>query len=180
VRLGLAVAEKPDSQDICFVPSGNYAELVAKLRPEATGPGDILSRDGRVLGRHQGVFRYTVGQAKRLGDARVDQGVPQVVVELDPASRRVIVGPHDAGATRIGLRETNWLAAPAGGAAFRCQVKLRARDVLRPASVLPLPDGRAQVTLDEPALPAPGQGCAMYDGDRVLGGGFIEGGKGKR
>jgi tRNA-specific 2-thiouridylase len=173
-RLGLAVAEKPDSQDICFVPYGNYADLVAKLRPEAAGPGDIVSRDGRVLGRHQGVFRYTVGQAKRLGDARLDRAVPQVVVELDPSARRIVVGPRDAGVATIALRETNWLAVPDADAAFRCEVKLRARDTPRPASVLPLPGGRAQVTLDEPALPAPGQGCVMYDGDRVLGGGFIE------
>jgi tRNA-specific 2-thiouridylase len=177
VRLGLAVADKPDSQDICFVPNGSYTDLVAKLRPEAAGAGDVVAEDGRVLGRHQGVFRYTVGQAKRLGDARIDGGAPQVVVALDPAARRVVVGPRDAGATRIRLRETNWLASPAPPG-FRCTVKLRARDEQRPATVCADADG-ATVVLDEPALPAPGQACVMYDGDRMLGGGFIEGRFGK-
>jgi tRNA-specific 2-thiouridylase len=172
-RLGLAVADKPDSQDICFVPNGSYADLVARLRPEAAGAGDIVAADGRVLGRHQGVFRYTVGQAKRLGDARLDAGTPQVVVALDPATRRVVVGPRDAGVTRIRLRETNWLIAPADGD-FRCTVKLRARDDQRPATVCVSADGTT-VSLDQPALPAPGQACVMYDGDRMLGGGFIAG-----
>jgi tRNA-specific 2-thiouridylase len=172
-RLGLAVADKPDSQDICFVPSGSYADLVAKLRPEAGGPGDIVSQDGRVLGRHQGVFRYTVGQARRLGDARTDQGEPQVVVALDPHARRVVVGPRDAGATRIVLRDTNWLAEPAGAGGMRCTVKLRARDMQRPATVRTTVCGKTEVTLDEPALPAPGQGCVMYSRTRLLGGGFI-------
>ncbi len=174
-RLGLAVADKPDSQDICFVPSGSYADLVAKLRPDAAGPGDIVTRDGRVLGRHQGVFRYTVGQAKRLGDARADRGEAQVVVALDTQGRRVIVGPRDAGTTRLVLRETNWLAGQATRD-IRCTVKLRARDTQRAATVRSNADGNAEVTLDEPALPAPGQGCVMYDGSRVLGGGFIAGG----
>jgi tRNA-specific 2-thiouridylase len=176
-RLGLSVADKPDSQDICFVPNGSYADLVAKLRPEAAGAGDIVTGDGRVLGRHQGVFRYTVGQAKRLGDARTDGGAPQVVVALDPATRRVVVGPRDAGVTRIRLRETNWLTTPAAGD-FRCTVKLRARDEQRPATVCMGADGTT-VVLDEPALPAPGQACVMYDGERMLGGGFIEGRFGK-
>ena len=168
-RFGLAVQDKPDSQDLCFVPSGSYADLVAKLRPEAAEDGEIVTRDGRVVGRHHGLVRYTVGQAKRLGDARVDGGVPQVVVALEPGTRRVVVGSRDGGTTRFRLRETNWLTPPSS---LRCEVKLRARDVLRPATVRLVEVG-VEVELDEAALPAPGQGCVMYAGERVLGGGFI-------
>ncbi len=170
-RLGLAVAEKPDSQDICFVPNGSYADLVGKLRPAAVAPGEIVTRDGRVLGRHQGVARFTVGQAKRLGEAASDGGAPLVVVALEPGTRRVVVGPRDTGTTTLSLREMNWLVAPPPEG-LRCGVKLRARDTVRAATVHRTAAG-ADVVLDEPALPAPGQGCVMYRGDRVLGGGFI-------
>ena len=168
-RLGLAVADKPDSQDICFVPSGSYADLVARLRPDSAEPGDIVAQDGRVLGRHQGVAHYTIGQARRLGDVNSRAPVAQVVVGLEPATRRVVVGPRTQGTNRITLREMNWLIdPPADGVA--CQVKLRARDGLRDALVSQ--DGL--VTLTEAALPAPGQACVLYAGDRVLGGGFIK------
>jgi len=170
-RLGLAVAEKPDSQDICFVPSGSYAELVGRLRPAAIAPGDIVDQAGAVVGQHEGIGRFTVGQSKRLGAAGGEAGERRVVIALEPATRRVVVGPRSTGTDRIRLREMNWLVqAPAQG--LRCAVKLRARDVLRPATVFATDDG-AEVRLDEPALPAPGQGCAMYGGERVLGGGFI-------
>ena len=166
-RLGLPVAEKPDSQDICFVRTGSYAELVGKLRPDAIAPGDIVSQDGRVLDRHEGVGRYTVGQAKRLGAASTDAGTPQVVVALERGTRRVVVGPRTTGTQRLSLREMNWLVPPPPGG-LRCTVKLRARDTLRPATVT-----GNDVLLDDPALPAPGQACVMYERDRVLGGGFI-------
>ena len=166
------MADKPDSQDICFVPDGNYAGLVAKLEPSTAEAGDIVAADGRVLGRHQGMGRYTVGQAKRLGDAATDRGEPQLVVALEPATRRIVVGPRGSGTTSLRLREMNWLVdAPQDG--LRCTVKLRSRDSQRPALVTPSPDGGASVTLDEAALPAPGQGCVLYQGARVLGGGFI-------
>ena len=168
-RLGLAVAEKPDSQDICFVPNGSYADLVARLRPDAAEPGDIVAQDGRVLGRHQGVGRYTVGQARRLGAAGAEG---QVVLRLEPDSRRVVVGPRASGTTRLSLREMNWLVDP-DEAGVSCHVKLRARDVPRAARVIPGQDGAATVELAEQALPAPGQGCVLYSGERVLGGGFI-------
>ena len=169
-RLGLAVAEKADSQDICFVPGGGYADLVARLRPDAAEPGDIVAEDGRVLGRHQGVARYTIGQAKRLGAINAG-GTAQVVVRLEPGSRRVVVGPRTTGTTRVRLRDMNWLIEPPE-AGIACHVKLRARDTLRLARVTP--DGLgAEVLLDEQALPAPGQGCVLYAQDRVLGGGFI-------
>jgi tRNA-specific 2-thiouridylase len=170
-RLGLPVAAKADSQDICFVASGHYADTVVRLRPEAGEPGDIVGRDGRLLGRHDGIARYTVGQGKRLGAAAVDRGDRQVVVALEPGGRRVVVGPRDAGMHTVRLREVNWLVAqPAGPVA--CQVKLRARETPQAATVSGTAWG-AEVHLAAPALPAPGQACVFYDGDRVLGGGFI-------
>jgi tRNA-specific 2-thiouridylase len=170
-RLGLPVAAKPDSQDICFVASGHYGDTVVRLRPDAGEPGDIISQDGRTLGRHDGIARYTVGQGKRLGAATVDRGSRQVVVALDPGKRRVIVGPHDAGTRDISLREVNWLAPPRVGPQA-CHVKLRARELPQPAAVEATSWG-ALVRLGATALPAPGQACVFYDGARVLGGGFI-------
>jgi tRNA-specific 2-thiouridylase len=169
-RLGLAVARKPDSQDICFVPSGSYADVVAKLRPDSVASGDIVTESGEVIGRHAGIARYTVGQAKRLGPAaQARDGSRRVVVALDPARRRVVVGAPAQGSRLVQLREMNWLVAPAPQ---DCLVKLRAREAPRPACVVPTEDG-ADVLLAEPALAAPGQGCVLYAGDRVLGGGFI-------
>ncbi len=171
-RLGLAVAAKPDSQDICFVPQGSYAELVARLRPEAGETGEITTRDGRVLGRHSGVARYTVGQQKALGAASFDAGQRQAVLAVDAGRRRIVVGPRSAGTDGIRLREVNWLIDPPS-VPRRCTVKLRAREAPQPASVVAAEAGAA-VRLDTPALAAPGQACVFYDGDRVLGGGFIE------
>ena len=160
-RLGLEVAAKPDSQDICFVPSGRYDAVVGQLRPDALLPGEIVTTDGSVVGRHDGVGRFTVGQAKRVG-------VPgQVVVALDAATRRIVVGPRTTGRRDVVLRDVNWLIEPPPS--LRCTVKLRARDSMHAAEVRP--DG--QVLLDEPALAAPGQACVFYEGERVLGGGFI-------
>jgi tRNA-specific 2-thiouridylase len=170
-RLGLAVAEKPDSQDICFVPSGSYAEVVARLRPDALEAGEIVAQDGKVVGRHDGVARFTVGQSKRLGAAAMAGGERQMVVATEPGTRRVVVGPRTVSTDQVRLREVNWLVSPFAGP-VRCTVKLRARDMLRPAVVEACAEG-ATVRLDEPALPAPGQACVFYDGDRVLGGGFI-------
>jgi tRNA-specific 2-thiouridylase len=168
-RLGLAVAAKPDSQDICFVPSGSYGDVVAKLRPDAATPGDIVALDGSVVGRHEGITRYTVGQAKRLGAAASEAGERRVVVALDAARRRVVVGPPGMGSRTVRLREVNWLTTPGR---LRCEVKLRARETPHAAEIMPTEDG-AEVMLDSPALAAPGQACVFYAGDRVLGGGFI-------
>ena len=170
-RLGLEVAGKPDSQDICFVPNGSYADLVAKLRPEAGEPGDIVAGDGTVLGRHAGVARYTVGQARRLGPAAMRDGEAQVVTRLDAATRRIVVGPRGSGTRLVRLRQMNWLVEPPESGLV-CTVKLRARDAQRTATVRQDGEG-AWVELEEAALPAPGQGCVMYAGERVLGGGFI-------
>ena len=170
--MGLAVADKPDSQDICFVPSGRYESVVGAVRPDALAPGEIVNEDGVVLERHAGVAGYTVGQAKRLGAAGQVGGQRQVVLALDATTRRVVVGPRSVGTRLVMLQEVNWLIDPAER---RCAVKLRARDEMRAAVIRPVPGG-AEVLLDAPALPAPGQACVFYDGDRVLGGGFIIGG----
>ena len=168
-RLGLDVAAKPDSQDLCFVPSGGYAEMVGRLRPDALAPGEIVDQSGQVLGRHDGVARYTVGQSKRLGAAAGTGDARRMVVRLDAAERRVVVGPRGGGDNRVRLREVNWLCAPQKR---RIDVKLRARDTLHGAVLVPTDDG-AEVILDTPSAAATGQACVFYDGSRVLGGGFV-------
>lgn len=173
-RLGLPVAEKPDSQDICFVPAGRYTEVVARLRPEAAEPGEVVGVDGAVLGRHGGVARYTVGQARGLGEASWRAGERMHVVAIDAARRRVVVGPRAAlGRGEAMAREVTWLIDPPAGA-LRCAVKLRGREAPQPATVVW--DGvRARIALDAPATVAPGQAAVFYDGERVLGGGIIAG-----
>jgi len=168
-ELGLPVADKPDSQDICFVPDGNYASVVARLRPEAHAPGDIVDLDGNVLGRHEGVIHFTVGQRKGLGLSGND--APLFVVALDAANARVVVGPREALRTRtIRLRDVNWLARFEG----ECTVKVRSMRPPVPARVTPGPDNTASVELLSPEESvAPGQACVFYDGARVLGGGSI-------
>ncbi|MGH7118532.1 MAG: tRNA 2-thiouridine(34) synthase MnmA [Acetobacteraceae bacterium] len=168
-RLGLPVAAKPDSQDLCFAPDGKHAEVAGRLKPEALAEGEIVARDGRVLERHQGLARYTVGQARRLGRAAFDGGERQVVVALDAGKRRVVVGSRGSGTRVVALGEINWLI-PAPEAPLRAAVKLRARETPQPATIFP---DRGELLLDFPALPAPGQAAVFYAGSRVLGGGFI-------
>jgi tRNA-specific 2-thiouridylase len=172
-ELGLGVAAKPDSQDICFVPEGRYVSVVEKLRPDASAPGDIVDLDGNVLGRHDGVIHFTIGQRKGLGLSGNDE--PFFVVKLDARNARVVVAPRETLRTRtIILRDVNWLAPSGGGA--ECAVKVRS---LRPpvmARVTPLEDRAARVellSLEEGV--APGQACVFYapGGSRVLGGGWI-------
>ncbi len=172
-RFGLAVAGKPDSQDICFVPSGDYAATIGKLRPGLIAPGDIVHVDGRVLGRHKGITHFTVGQRHGLG---IGGGAPLHVVGLDAAGGRVIVGPRDALAvTRFGIRELNWLGPDPGAGAVRVTAKVRSSRPAMPSSLTMLADGRAEVVLDTPEFGvAPGQACVAFDGTRVLGGGWIE------
>ncbi len=174
-RLGLAVADKPDSQDLCFVPDhGSYSDLVETLRPEVAGSGEIVDRDGRVRGRHQGIARYTVGQGRRLGDAALIEGERQQVIAVEPGTRRVVVAPRaSAGRRTLRLREMNWLIVPpVEQTPLRCAVQLRAREEPRLAVIRATHDG-AEVLLDDSAYAAPGQACVLYDGARVLGGGFI-------
>ena len=173
-RFGLPVAEKPDSQDICFVPEGRYDSLVGKLRPDAVAPGEVVHADGRVLGAHEGIARFTVGQGRGLGPASWDGQEKLYVAGVDPSRRRVVVAPRGSLETTLAeAGEVNWLIAPPA-APIRCQVKLRAREVPRAATVAwDAAAGVARVTLEEPGIVAPGQACVMYDGDRVLGGGFL-------
>lgn len=164
-ELGLAVALKPDSQDICFVPDGDYAKIVRKLRPDADEGGDIVHVDGRVLGRHKGMIHFTVGQRKGLEIG--GQPDPLYVIRLDAAGKRVIVGPKAAlavsGAT---LTDINWL-----GRDFAGPLTAKVRSMARPVPAR-LVDG--QLLFDAPEYGvAPGQAAVLYDGDHVLGGGWI-------
>ena len=173
-RFGLAVADKPDSQDICFVPQGGYADLIARLRPEACEPGDIVDRDGTVLGRHDGIVNYTVGQRRRIGIAGSE---PLFVLRIEADARRVVVGPRSGlFGQRLTLSGVNWLGDDELGTHdWPVEVKLRARAEPAPATVRGLEGGRAEVTLDSPQEAiAPGQACVFYRGPRVLGGGWIE------
>ncbi|MEX4009052.1 tRNA 2-thiouridine(34) synthase MnmA [Neoaquamicrobium sediminum] len=178
--MGLVVANKQDSQDICFVPQGKYSDIIAKLKPTAATPGDIVHIDGRVLGSHEGILRYTIGQRRGIG---VASGEPLYVVHLDADRARVIVGPREALEThKIYLRDLNWLgdealsSLPTGG--LELFAKVRSTRPPRPA-VLHHRDGASWVELvDGESGIAPGQACVLYsdDGDdaRVFGGGFIE------
>ena len=177
-RFDLVVADKPDSQDICFVPNGNYASVVQKLRPEAVEPGDIVDMAGNVVGRHEGIVRYTVGQRRglALGGRDGTDNDPLYVVRLEPATRRVVVGPRSAlGRDEIALYDLNWLAGAVDGP-LPVQVRVRSSQSLRPAEIELTEEG-AIVRFAEPEVGvSPGQACVVYDaatGSRVLGGGFI-------
>jgi tRNA-specific 2-thiouridylase len=178
-RFDLAVADKPDSQDICFVPNGDYASVVQKLRPEAVEPGEIVDMTGRVVGRHEGIVRFTVGQRRglALGGREGTDNDPLYVVRLEPATRRVVVGPRSAlGRDEIALYDVNWIG-PANSGPLDVQVRVRSSQTLRPATV-ELTEAGAVVRFAEPEIGvSPGQACVVYDaatGSRVLGGGFIK------
>src|ERR1700752_2559034 len=180
-RFGLAVADKQDSQDICFVPSGRYADVIERLRPGAAGPGEIVDREGRVLGRHDGIIHFTVGQRRGLG---VAAGVPLYVVRLDAASRRVVVGPREALRTsRMQLRDVNWIGEDTIDHALCAgwhEVFVKVRST-RPPHPAWLSRGARGIEVDLVAGEdgvSPGQACVFYDAAegqaRVLGGGFIQ------
>ena len=176
-KLGLPVADKPDSQDICFVPNGDYASVIERLRPDCSLPGEIVDMEGNVLGQHQGVLHYTVGQRRGLG---VSMGEPLYVVRIDADTRQVIVGPRHALARRtILLDEVNWLGGEALSEPLGVKVKIRSTGSPVNANLTLLEGHRAEVALDEPEEGvSPGQACVFYgpeDGAaaRVLGGGWI-------
>jgi len=170
-QLGLRVAEKKDSQEICFVTSGKHDEFV-RARAQEDRSGVIVTTEGCVVGQHHGIERFTIGQRKGLG---VAMGERYFVVRIEPTTRRVVIGRHDElGRTELTAQRTNWLVdLPAGS--FRCQAKIRYNAEPRPATATVLPDQRLHVRFDEPRFGvAPGQAVVCYDGDRVLGGGWIE------
>ena len=176
-KYGLAVADKPDSQDICFVPNGNYASVIEKLRPGAAEPGQIVDVDGNVLGEHRGVIHYTIGQRRGLGIGGLAD--PLYVVKLDVDNRQVVVGPKELLATRrVPIREINWL----GDGAFtdvanrEISVKVRSTRPPAPAILRAISDTEAEVELLTPEEGvSPGQACVFYDPEstRILGGGWI-------
>lgn len=164
--VGLSVALKPDSQDICFVPDGDYAGLVRKLRPEAESPGEIVHVDGRALGTHRGLVNFTIGQRKGLDIG--GQPEPLYVVRLDPDAKRVVVGPRAALAvSEARLTDINWI----GGGVRDRAVSAKVRSMAKPA---PARIDGDRLCFDSPEYGvAPGQAAVLYDGDRVLGGGWI-------
>ena len=181
-RFGLSVADKQDSQDICFVPTGHYADIIERLRPGVAGPGEIVDLDGRVLGHHDGIIHFTVGQRRGLG---ISTGSPLYVVRLDAGLRRVVVGPRDALRTsRIKLRDINWLGDGTIDQALAQRpevfVKVRSTRPPRPAWLRGGAGGGIEVELiaGEDGV-SPGQACVFYDAAegqaRVLGGGVIAG-----
>jgi tRNA-specific 2-thiouridylase len=180
-QFGLPVADKHDSQDICFVPSGRYTEVIERLKPGAAEPGDIVDLDGRLLGRHSGIIHFTVGQRRGLG---VAAGIPLYVVRLDASSRRVVVGPREALRTsRMQLRDVNWLGEDTIDHSLCAgwhEVFVKVRST-RPPQPAWLSRGGEGVEVDLVAGEdgvSPGQACVFYDAAegqaRVLGGGFIQ------
>ncbi len=198
-RHGLPTAEKAESQEICFIPDGNYARFIERYLAEAGGtvagepqspvapalvqlglrrnlpqPGEIVTTDGRVLGRHNGIHRYTIGQRRGLGVTAGD-GRPLYVVGLDAARGRVIVGPEEAlPGKALTATHVNWIAMPGLTAPRRCAARIRYRHAEAPATLHPLPDGKVRVVFDTPQKAiTPGQAVVFYDGELVLGGGWI-------
>lgn len=180
-RFGLGISEKPDSQDICFVPDGKYASVVERLRPEAGEPGEIVHLDGSVLGTHKGIMHYTIGQRRGLGiggrkDASGDDEV-LYVIRIEPESRSVIVGPRAALATsHVTVSDLNWLGAGDGPPEDGQDVLVRIRSTMEPVPgrVFGTENGGAEVELTTPEFGvSPGQAAVFYDGTRVLGGGWI-------
>ena len=172
-RLGLITANKPDSQDICFVPNGDYTKVVKKIRPEAEKNGDIVHIDGRKVGTHNGIIHYTIGQRKGLGigGGISENNEPLFVVKLNPTENQVIVGPKEALARDvIYLSQCNWMETSVS----EVTVKLRSVSEPSAATLFVNDDGTAEIHLHAPQYGiSPGQAAVCYDGNRVLGGGWI-------
>lgn len=169
----LNISDKAESQDICFVPNGNYSEIIKKLKPESYAKGDIVSLDGKVLGQHDGIVNFTIGQRRGI---RVSNDKALYVVKIDPKSNKVIVGDkEDLKSVKLKIKELNWLSDNEHlKNDIKCSVRLRSNHKAIDANVKYLGEGFADVTLEESYYGiTPGQACVMYDGDRVLGGGWI-------
>ena len=173
-QLGLVVAEKPESQEVCFIPDGDTASFLAReLGNDAVGEGEVVDDEGAVIGRHRGYAYYTVGQRRGLG---VAAGVPLYVSRIDPAANRLEVGPDEVLWRRsLSLGSLTWAIPPALGEEVGLDVQIRSRHLAAPAGVELLPDGRARVTFEEPQRAiAPGQAAVFYAEGVVVGGGWIE------
>ena len=172
---GLPVADKPDSQEICFVPDDDYASFVAKWAPEAAQAGAIVDQNGLVVGRHGGVHRFTIGQRKGLGLSSSPTGAPMYVLALDPADRQVVVGPKTSlERTTLTASGVNWIVGEPPGD-VRVAAQIRHRHPPATATARPLAEGRVAVSFDAPQIAiTPGQALVMYDGDLVVGGGWID------
>ncbi len=180
IRFDLPVAEKPDSQDICFVPNGSYANIVEKLRPGAIEAGDIVDLEGNVIGHHEGIIRFTIGQRRGLGiGGRDENSEPLYVIRLEPSLKRVVVGPREALAVNaISLKEVNWLGEESE-AFLNSGMSVKYRSMMEPVPAiicLEAAGNAAQVSFDKPQYGiSSGQACVFYKGERVMGGGWIGG-----
>jgi tRNA-uridine 2-sulfurtransferase len=172
---GLPVSEKRESQEICFIPDHDYAGFIARHAPEDVHEGSIVDEQGRVLGRHDGIHHYTVGQRKGLGIASPAAGSPLYVLALRPASRQVVVGPKASlERTTLTTSRVNWIVEPPVDA-VALQVQIRYRHEASAAVVRTLPDTRASIVFSKPQIAiTPGQAAVFYDGDVVVGGGWID------
>jgi tRNA-specific 2-thiouridylase len=172
-RLNLHVTQKPDSQEICFVPDGNYAAFVERRAPDATRPGTVVAGDGRVLGTHAGVHRFTIGQRKGLGLSSTE---PLYVTAINPETAQVVVGSRDdLGRTSLTASTVNWICGQGPAEWLSVTAQIRHRHAAAPARVRSTDDGRAEVEFDAPQTAiTPGQAVVFYDDDEVLGGGWID------
>ena len=169
---GLLNAEKPDSQDICFVPDGDYARVIELHTGRPAEPGDFVDTEGRVLGRHRGIIRYTVGQRRGLG---ISAGERQYVLALRPEDNTVVLGPRSALLRQEAeVSEFHWISGETPAGPVRCAARLRYHEAERPAVAIPQDGGRVLLRFDRPQpAGAPGQAAVLYDGDVVLGGGVL-------
>jgi tRNA-specific 2-thiouridylase len=177
-ELGIPTAEKPDSQEICFVPNGDYAAFIdAYFAEQGIAPsethGDLVTADGRVVGEHSGVHHFTVGQRRGLGVAAAE---PLYVIATEPATRRVIVGRNDALLrTSMRVKDVNWISMAAPSSPVRAEIKIRNKHAAAPATIRPFDPATVEIAFDEPQRAVtPGQGAVFYSGELVLGGGWIE------
>jgi tRNA-specific 2-thiouridylase len=172
-RLGLAVADKPDSHEICFVPDGNTARFVERHAPKVPAAGQIVDREGRVLGEHRGVHHFTVGQRRGLG---LSTGSPLYVIKLEPVDQRIVVGSQDAlGSHELTASRVNWIAGAAPDGPARVTARIRHRHQDAPATIVATGAGTAHLRFDDPQNAiTPGQAVVFYDAAEVIGGGWID------